>query len=131
MFPVELVPSGIETEIGGFAILIQSSNSLVFVVACDMPYVSRTTIDELLARYEEGADAVIPVAADGTRHSVCALYHKKLIPLLEQQLESGNNRVKDLLDICKYIEVKEETLTDYEKVFQNINTPDDYREVIQ
>lgn len=111
--------------------LIQSSNSLVFVVACDMPYVSQTTIDELLARYEEGADAVIPVAADGTRHSVCALYHKKLIPLLEQQLESGNYRVKDLLDICKYIEVKEETFTDYEKVFQNINTPDDYREVIQ
>ena len=55
--------------------LVHSRNPLVFVVACDMPYVSRTTLEELSAQYEEGADAVIPVASDGTRHSVCALYH--------------------------------------------------------
>ena len=111
--------------------LTHSVNPLVFVVACDMPYVSHITLEELSARYQEGADAVIPVAADGTRHSVCALYHKKMIPLLEQQLESGNYRMKDVLDISKCIEVKEETFTDYERVFQNINTPEDYREAVQ
>ena len=111
--------------------MIHSRNPLVFVVACDMPFLSWKTVEEMYSYYKEGSDAVIPVAEDGTRHTVCGLYHKKILPLLEQQLQSGNYRMRDVLDICKCIEVKEETFTDYEKVFQNINTPDEYREVIQ
>ncbi len=111
--------------------LVHSSNPLVFVVACDMPFVSHTVVEELVGRYREGVDAVIPVAADGRGYSACGLYHKKMIPLLERQLESGNYRLGQLLDQCECIVVREDTFADDEKIFINVNTPEDYREVIR
>ena len=111
--------------------LVHSSNSLVFVVACDMPFVNRTVAEELVGRYREGVDAVITVAPDGRGYTVCGLFHKRMIPLLESQLESGDFRLRRLLDKCKCIEVREDTFADHEKIFRNVNTPEDYREVIQ
>lgn len=110
--------------------LIHSSNPLVFVVACDMPFISRTVPETLADYYNEGVDAVIPVASDGTFHAVCGLYHKRMIPILEKQLESGDYRLRKLLDKCRCIKVDENSFEDHEKMFRNVNTPEDYREVI-
>ena len=131
--PIRHIPDlypGCGPMAGIHSALIHSSNPLVFIVACDMPCISRTVPETLADYYKEGVDAVIPVAADGTLYAVCGLYHKRMIPLLEEQLKTGNYRLRKVLEECRCIEVSENSFADHEKLFRNVNTPEDYREVI-
>ena len=106
--------------------LFCSSNSWVFVTACDMPF-----INEKLIRYgaseREGYEAVTPLLG-GKTEPLFSFYSKHLIPGMEKTLLSGNAGLKDFLNTkrVKYLREKEIRNIDPEiSSFINFNTPED------
>src|SRR6185312_8227715 len=103
------------------------------VVACDLPFVT-AELFELLAELRMDHDAVVPIQADERPQPLAALY--RVDPCREQAnelIEKGQRRPLDLLDAVKtrwvpFAEIR--NLTQAERFFVNINTPEDYYEAM-
>lgn len=111
---------------GIYSALKHGKHQRVAVVACDMPNISAGLI-ELLLSYE--ADIVVPVWESGYTEPLCAVYDKRLVPLLEYQILTNDLKISSLFDVCdvKKVEIEPliaEGLID-SSVFKNINYQDD------
>ena len=117
--------------------LIHSRNPWTFIVACDSPFVSWDTVKTLYSyrsvpSSKEGTetyDAIIPIEEDGRLHATCGLYHKRMLPLIESLLEREAYRLRRALELGHTFYLPVNRFKDFEKIFCNINTMDDYKEV--
>ena len=73
------------------------------------------------------SDAVNPVDRTGKKYVLCAWYRKSILEILKEQLESGDLKVKHLLERLRVCYVAVEGLTDGSRKFQNINTREEYQ----
>lgn len=73
--------------------LIAARQDVVFAVACDMPYVTRSTA-ELAVVAARGSDAAIP-RHDGLFEPVCGAYRKTALPVIVGALDAGNYTAHD------------------------------------
>ena len=108
------------------SVLEQAQHDMVFVLSVDMPFIDALLIDRLYSAHADHPDARIVLAASpqGTE-PLCALYHRGLLPQITALLERGEHRMHSLLKEAVTIEVP----CDREKVFTNLNTPEEYRAV--
>ncbi|MFK9091618.1 molybdenum cofactor guanylyltransferase [Bacillus salipaludis] len=116
---------------GVHAGLLASDYDLNFIVACDMPFVS-SELAEALVNSCGHYDAVIPVI-NGKQHPLFAVFHKKAAEEVASSIEAGRLRMKHLLDQLNVLYVTETELQTYsnldiERVFFNMNHPDEYEE---
>lgn len=99
------------------------------VVACDMPWMQPARYLELAADcMKKNTDLVITRTADGRYQSLHAVYHRKCRQPIEEMLKSGKLRMRDLIEkvnVCQINVSQEEA-----RMFQNVNTPEEYRVVI-
>lgn len=105
--------------------LCACESEMLMVSACDMPFLKKELYD-LLEREIEDHDGVVPVVG-GRTHPLASIYRKRILPVLEAQLTSGNYRLKDALaelDIV-YVDVSEQA--EYVRMLQNINTIEEYQ----
>lgn len=109
------------------SVLEECSYDKVWVMSCDMPLVNWDTAQELEHYLTDGIDAVIPVDRTGKKYVLCAWYRKSILEILEEQLESGDLKVKHLLERLRVCYVAVEGLTDGSRKFQNINTREEYQ----
>ncbi|KWT92810.1 molybdenum cofactor guanylyltransferase [Candidatus Magnetominusculus xianensis] len=111
---------------GILSCLLNCRNDRAFFVACDMPFVKEELI-ALITSYPEDYDAVVPLYL-GRPQPLAALYHKRIVPMLEKSISNG---VKSLAAILKTINVRyveEELVQQADSAglsFININTPED------
>lgn len=119
--------------IGGIAsALWKTDKDLVFIVACDMPLITTGFINFLFERWEEAErngedyDCLVPVAK-GQKHPLCAIYRKRILPLVEEQIREKNYRLQALLQRLSvyYLEVPESL----EQNLRNVNTPEEYKTI--
>lgn len=109
------------------SVLEECSYDKVWVMSCDMPLVNWDTAQELEHYLTDGIDAVIPVDRTGKKYVLCAWYRKSILEILKEQLESGDLKVKHLLERLRVCYVAVEGLTDGIRKFQNINTREEYQ----
>lgn len=109
------------------SVLEECSYDKVWVMSCDMPLVNWDTAQELEHYLTDGIDAVIPVDRTGRKYVLCAWYRKSILEILKEQLESGDLKVKHLLERLRVCYVAVEGLTDGSRKFQNINTREEYQ----
>ena len=109
------------------SVLEECSYDKVWVMSCDMPLVNWDTAQELEHYLTDGVDAVIPVDRTGKKYVLCAWYRKSILEILKEQLESGDLKVKHLLERLRVCYVAVEGLTDGSRKFQNINTREEYQ----
>jgi len=121
---------GLGASGGIFTALTYSRSENVFVIACDLPFVTPELIDLLKTRFKESTvDAVVPMQADKFKQPLCAFYRKStcLVPFQAQLLRSEMTpSARDLLDTVKTEYVDYETLallSGSANFFLNINTP--------
>ncbi|MCX6345423.1 MAG: molybdenum cofactor guanylyltransferase [Armatimonadetes bacterium] len=111
--------------------LLASPDETNFVIACDMPFA-----DPELACYILSAlashDAAVPMLARGPEPLHCA-YHKSCLPTIESSIAAGRLRMRDALDRLDVLYIPEKELKKHNpdmRSFINVNTPEDYIEVI-
>lgn len=120
--------------LGGIqSILTSVSTPYVFFHACDLPMLSLDVI-QCMIELCTGYDVIVP-KIDGKVHPVCGIYHKNVLPILEKQLANEDRKVMNLLNKLNvlYVErdVFEEKGIDVDIAFLNMNTPEDYKRVLQ
>ncbi|AEI42069.1 molybdenum cofactor guanylyltransferase [Paenibacillus mucilaginosus] len=129
----DLVPA--RGPLGGLqSALHASSSDLLWVVGCDMPFVSSQAAAELAAVcLHTDAAAAVPCIA-GRIHPLHGVYRKKILPLAERMLEAGDYRMMGVLHLTSWEPVDEVVWnrlgirTDF---VRNINTPDEYQELLR
>lgn len=92
----------------------------VFVVACDMPYVTQE-VARIAVAAARMCDAAVP-RIDGRPEPVCAAYRKSALPVITAALDSGHRRAAEVLAGME-VTWLEDVAGD---VVRSLNTPDDY-----
>ncbi len=128
--PVRLVTDKIPEKgsLGGlYTGLMEAKNPLIFVVACDMPFL----LKESIARFCLGpASDVLVVKLSTGIQPLHARYSKRCAPIIEQMIQKEDLKIQNLVthsDLA--VEIIKESLFDeidpYRRSFMNINTPAD------
>lgn len=110
-----------------------ASNEYVWVVGCDMPFLSANAAKQMYRLIETGGDnAVIPIV-DGRVQPLHGVYHRRCIESIRPLLETGERRLMSLLEriCCRYVTVDELPADETLNMVWNMNTPDDYAETIR
>ncbi len=122
----DLVPGS--GPLGGVhAALCAASGDAVFVLACDMPYISAPFVSYLIG-LSAGADLVVPRTEDGY-HPLCAVYTAACIDPIARRLADRRLKVIEILeDVRTRVVGAEElaTVGDVHRLLRNVNTPTEY-----
>ena len=106
------------------SVLSAMRSDAALCVACDLPFFTRELGQAMLRAFREGADCLICRDETGRVHPVCAIYHRRALPVVTGQLQVGDFRMMHLLANLK---------TDYFPVtaaqMQNANTPEIWSEI--
>jgi molybdenum cofactor guanylyltransferase len=126
----DLVPD--HGPLGGLqAALDAASCEVVLVVACDMPGVTAPFVRYLVAA-ADNVDAVVPRTESGY-HPLCAVYRRTVLSVVSRHLAAGRLALRDLLTEVRVREVTETELAAIghpAALLANLNTPDDYRALL-
>jgi len=128
--PVRLVTDKIPQKgsLGGlYTGLLEAQNPLIFVVACDMPFLLKESIARLCL--EPISDVLVVKLSTGIQ-PLHARYSKRCAPIIEQMIHEGDLKIQNLVFRTGLtVKVIEESLFDdidpYRESFDNINTPAD------
>lgn len=105
---------------GIYSALKASKTDYIFVLACDMPFVSNVTIQTLLNEVAN-CDCVIP-EVKGKLEPLCAVYSKSMITLLKAKLAKSELALYQLIADSNSKMVYFDTDL---HVFKNCNTPNE------
>lgn len=129
--PVRLVTDRIPKKgsLGGlYTGLLEAKNTLVFVVACDMPFLQRECISRFCLF--SGTDDVLVVKLSSGLQPLHARYSKRCAPIIEQMIQKDDLKIQNLLNqsALSVQTINESLFNDidpYRRSFMNINTPAD------
>jgi len=92
-----------------------------------MPGVTRVLLAELLdAAKQAESECVIPVDGEGRLQPLCAVYHRRCLPVWEQAVSDGTRAV---IEIVSRLTITEVELND-PSVLCNVNTPADWQDFL-
>ncbi len=122
---------------GILSVLVATAEEAVFVVACDMPFLSEKLIRYMAGEQkregaERGYDAVIPLFK-GKKEPLFGVYTRAVIPAAEETLRRGERRITEMLAglRVRYITEEEVRAQDPEgDSFVNVNTMEDYERIL-
>jgi molybdopterin-guanine dinucleotide biosynthesis protein A len=118
--------------LGGIATALHiTSASWNLIVACDLPYLTRAWLENLVAMaLASAADAVLPMNERGAE-PLCAMYQKKCQPVIRAALERGTRKVTDGLVGLRLKSITPAEWKAFDSdglLFKNMNSPADYEE---
>jgi molybdopterin-guanine dinucleotide biosynthesis protein len=111
---------------GIYQILKNIDNDYAFVCAVDMPFVNRNLVSFMIEFISSDYECYV-VKDDERIQPLCAIYSKKILPIIEERIRTGKYRLIDILNNSrtKYIELK---YTCFDKnIVRNVNTPEEYK----
>lgn len=117
--------------LGGVHAALTHAGTDILLIAWDMPFVPPGLLRELRARGEAlGVDAVLPESAGSGRgvEPLCAWYSWRCLPAVTAALDAGDRRVIAFHDAVRVARVPLREVAafgDAERIFGNVNTPDD------
>lgn len=111
-------------------VLKASNKEYVFVCATDMPFMKKELALHLAGYLNTSVHHdCICFKGDNAVYTLCAIYSKSILPILEQCIKSKKYHLKDLLEKSntKYIKLSD---TMFEPgFFEDINTLEDYKRI--
>ena len=112
---------------GLYSGLLATSNELNLLLACDMPFVSKSLLTHLLTT-SEGYDVIIPRTEKGL-HPLCAVYRRSTcLPAIRAALDAHSRRVISFFDQVRVREIGPDELRRLDpggKSLMNVNTQEE------
>jgi molybdopterin-guanine dinucleotide biosynthesis protein A len=102
------------------------SETMIFVLSVDTPFVDNAIIDKCIAVADNDYDAII-VRTPGGIHPLCGIYSRSLEEPLMKMLQEDDHKLGKLLKNAKvhYIDIEDED------ALLNMNTPEDYEKALK
>nr|WP_239581554.1 molybdenum cofactor guanylyltransferase [Jeotgalibacillus terrae] len=111
---------------GLYALMTQTDGDAVMTLPCDMPLFTARDAEKLKAFFEKSnLQALIP-SVNGRLQPLSAIYSTSCLPVMTEQLEGGNFRMKSFFDQVKWQEIPHTELGITEEAFSNINDQQTY-----
>jgi molybdopterin-guanine dinucleotide biosynthesis protein A len=119
--------------LGGIATALQAlAGEVVLVVGCDMPFLNPALLSAMIS-LAPGYDAVV-VRTDGRAHPLHAVYQRRCLPVLKEQLLAGDLQVRRFLArlAVHFVEGAELDRFDPRHLSTfNANTPEEWEQAVQ
>ncbi len=117
-----LIPDNIGAgPLAGLYAGLQTSETLLnIVLPTDTPYITDQILSKLCDKMEDH-DAIVAVDGNGKVHPLIGIYHKRITPIIKQQLLDEKYAVMRLLDSINTIYLNFSEVD----AFTNINTKED------
>jgi molybdopterin-guanine dinucleotide biosynthesis protein A len=107
---------------GVYTALTVSATDWNLIVACDMPGVSVGVLRTLLASATDlGASCVIATGPGGEPEPLCAVYHRRCLPVLDRAIQEKRFKMRELVTELD----ARATLVDA-ATLANVNTPSEW-----
>jgi molybdopterin-guanine dinucleotide biosynthesis protein A len=103
-----------------------------FVTSCDAPFLNLSLISHLIAQISH-YDVVVPYWQERLQ-PLHAVYRRRVLPLLKEQLDRGELRPVFLYDKVRTQKIAEEVIRRFDPEgfsFLNMNTPEDYQAALE
>ena len=113
--------------IAGIHSALKNANTdFVMILPCDSPMVKKEFVKFLILQIKQNTKAIVP-KYDNNLEPLFAIYHQSILPIVELQIKSKDYKLVNLLSKVdvETIEVKDRSC------FVNINTPEDYKEIVK
>lgn len=117
---------------GIYTALFHSETPYIFVTACDMPFLNEAFIRYMLRFIGNSHDVIVPESKGGLE-TLHAIYSKNTTHLIKQNILRNENKIKEFFPFVNvsYIPSKMIKIFDpEEKMFKNINTPQELSEYL-
>jgi molybdopterin-guanine dinucleotide biosynthesis protein A len=111
--------------VGIIAALQNAQHDYTFVISADTPLFPFESLESIVPTAQ--ADAIVPNIY-GKLYPCAAIYHKAMLPLLNQQYERQDFRLTDLLKLANTQYIDESVFIKYTEpaiAFSNVNTQED------
>lgn len=124
------VISGIGPISGLYTCLKHSETDLNLVVPYDLPLVNRELFLHLL-EHANGYDVVIPAMEPGKPEPLCGIYRKSVLPFIQEMIREKNYAIHQLFPRVnsKIVQVNSSLSFFHEKLFSNVNSPADLKDI--
>jgi molybdopterin-guanine dinucleotide biosynthesis protein A len=102
-----------------------------FFAACDAPFLQPGLVQALLAQVQPQDDIVVPTKTDGYQEPLCAVYSKRCLPFIADQLVRNDFKI---INFFNQVRVRQVPITQLVSVdpdllsFFNVNRPEDLAE---
>ena len=99
-----------------------------FFAACDAPFLQPALVQTLLAEVRPHDDVVIPLKDDGFQEPLCAVYSKRCLPFIADQLARDDFKIINFFDHVRVRPIPTDQLTPADPdllSFFNVNRPED------
>lgn len=130
--PSDLNKSFIQDELklnapinGLYTALKNAKTDWNLLLSCDLPLICSKVFENLWESKSENCDAVIPIS-NGKMQVTCGLYHKRILPKMEHEIQKENYSLFKLLEKLNPTFVKFEN----DHRFWNMNTKKDYKKIL-
>jgi len=110
---------------GLYTSLKNSKTDWIFLLSCDLPLISKSVFETLWVSKTENINAIIP-KANGKTQVTCGFYHKRMVPILENEIQNENY---SLIKLLENINLHQINFGD-DDFFTNMNTQNDYNKII-
>lgn len=108
--------------------LKNSKNDKVLCIACDMPLITKNTLN-FIGNLGEECEVLVPKINEKLQ-PLCSLYSKRLIPKIEDALIKNENKLQKFIMSTKYKILEDKTYEELnERYFSNINTINEYNDL--
>lgn len=124
---IEDLHPGIGPMGGIYSALKHTEEPILFITACDMPFIHTDFVTYLYTQLDEESSYVVCSDQDGYLCPLGGIYRRDILPLLETHVKEENYRLMALLKKTKGKVIPFESSPFSESVLQNINTPDAYK----
>jgi molybdopterin-guanine dinucleotide biosynthesis protein A len=102
--------------------LEHTQNDWIFVIACDLPLVKISSINDIYDSIDSNTQVVLP-NVNNKLQPLCAFYHKSILKIFNIAIDENDYSLMKLLDQSEVVKVEIPTVD--KEQFLNINYPED------
>ena len=111
---------------GIYSSLFNCKEEYLFITACDMPFITKNSIEVLCNKVDKNTDGVVFYDKNNKLYPLGAIYSKNVLPIIEEMIEKKYYKLSYLIEKSNFVKINIEKTDIPLKVLSNINTLQEY-----
>ena len=111
---------------GIYSSLLNCKEEYLFITACDMPFITKNSIEVLCNKVDKNTDGVVFYDKNNKLYPLGAIYSKNVLPIIEEMIEKKYYQLSYLIEKSNFVKINIEKTDIPLKVLSNINTLQEY-----
>ena len=111
---------------GIYSSLLNCKEEYLFITACDMPFITKNSIEVLCNKVDKNTDGVVFYDKNNKLYPLGAIYSKNVLPIIEEMIEKKYYKLSYLIEKSNFVKINIKKTDIPLKVLSNINTLQEY-----